>query len=224
MSIAALLKDPEALYAEMQAFAGSKERVQEGLAHMSYLDGLMTAVAISPELIRPSEWMPLATGPLDRFGSAEEAQIALSLTVLQFNKVLESLSGSEDYEPLFWTDEDQHIVTGDWAGGFIAGANLRRDAWETPQAEDHRILLGTVAALRQDDEIRAKAVEIGLDPDQLHDEALYAAPRLIQFLFDRSGKRPAVAPAAPVRIKQRTGRNDPCPCGSGKKYKKCCLN
>ena len=26
---------------------------------------------------------------------------------------------------------------------------------------------------------------------------------------------------APVRTK--TGRNDPCPCGSGKKYKKCCL-
>ena len=27
--------------------------------------------------------------------------------------------------------------------------------------------------------------------------------------------------AAPVTLK--TGRNDPCPCGSGKKYKKCCL-
>lgn len=24
-------------------------------------------------------------------------------------------------------------------------------------------------------------------------------------------------------ISQKTGRNDPCPCGSGKKYKKCCL-
>ncbi|HHW13378.1 MAG TPA: hypothetical protein GXX28_00395, partial [Firmicutes bacterium] len=23
--------------------------------------------------------------------------------------------------------------------------------------------------------------------------------------------------------KQKIGRNDPCPCGSGKKYKKCCL-
>ena len=22
--------------------------------------------------------------------------------------------------------------------------------------------------------------------------------------------------------KQKVGRNDPCPCGSGKKYKKCC--
>ena len=24
-------------------------------------------------------------------------------------------------------------------------------------------------------------------------------------------------------MNQRIGRNDPCPCGSGKKYKKCCL-
>jgi preprotein translocase subunit SecA len=28
--------------------------------------------------------------------------------------------------------------------------------------------------------------------------------------------------AQPVRVGPRTGRNDPCPCGSGKKYKKCC--
>jgi preprotein translocase subunit SecA len=25
----------------------------------------------------------------------------------------------------------------------------------------------------------------------------------------------------PVRVEKRTGRNDPCPCGSGKKYKHC---
>lgn len=25
-----------------------------------------------------------------------------------------------------------------------------------------------------------------------------------------------------VRVSARVGRNDPCPCGSGKKYKKCC--
>ncbi len=28
-----------------------------------------------------------------------------------------------------------------------------------------------------------------------------------------------VAPAAP-----KVGRNDPCPCGSGKKFKKCCVD
>ncbi|KKM09795.1 preprotein translocase subunit SecA [Clostridiales bacterium PH28_bin88] len=29
-------------------------------------------------------------------------------------------------------------------------------------------------------------------------------------------------PKQPVRNEKRVGRNDPCPCGSGKKYKKCC--
>ncbi len=27
-----------------------------------------------------------------------------------------------------------------------------------------------------------------------------------------------------VRRPPRVGRNEPCPCGSGKKFKKCCLN
>jgi len=27
-----------------------------------------------------------------------------------------------------------------------------------------------------------------------------------------------------VKTEPTIGRNDPCPCGSGKKYKKCCLN
>ena len=27
-----------------------------------------------------------------------------------------------------------------------------------------------------------------------------------------------------VRDYKKVGRNDPCPCGSGKKYKNCCLN
>ncbi|MBU5428438.1 SEC-C domain-containing protein [Tissierella pigra] len=26
-----------------------------------------------------------------------------------------------------------------------------------------------------------------------------------------------------MNTRQKIGRNDPCPCGSGKKYKKCCL-
>ncbi len=38
-------------------------------------------------------------------------------------------------------------------------------------------------------------------------------------LYDHEGLRPE-----PVRREQpHVGRNDPCPCGSGKKYKKCCL-
>jgi preprotein translocase subunit SecA len=28
----------------------------------------------------------------------------------------------------------------------------------------------------------------------------------------------------PLTREQKVGRNEPCPCGSGKKYKKCCAN
>ena len=33
----------------------------------------------------------------------------------------------------------------------------------------------------------------------------------------------STAPSSTVAPKVRVGRNDPCPCGSGKKYKKCCF-
>ncbi|MDP2643550.1 MAG: anaerobic sulfatase maturase [Desulfobacterales bacterium] len=40
----------------------------------------------------------------------------------------------------------------------------------------------------------------------------------------RSRQDPSLAPGAPVaQIDPKIGRNDPCPCGSGRKYKKCCL-
>ncbi len=29
-------------------------------------------------------------------------------------------------------------------------------------------------------------------------------------------------PVEPIKVDKQPGRNDPCPCGSGKKYKKCC--
>ena len=37
------------------------------------------------------------------------------------------------------------------------------------------------------------------------------------------GEDGAAAAKTPVRKNAKVGRNDPCPCGSGKKYKNCCL-
>ena len=33
---------------------------------------------------------------------------------------------------------------------------------------------------------------------------------------------PLPPPVEPIKTEQAPGRNDPCSCGSGKKYKKCC--
>jgi preprotein translocase subunit SecA len=42
------------------------------------------------------------------------------------------------------------------------------------------------------------------------------APDPVQVRASRAGRR------QPVKAGKKVGRNDPCPCGSGKKYKKCC--
>lgn len=43
-------------------------------------------------------------------------------------------------------------------------------------------------------------------------------------LFDLFGDNAASQPSTFVRKQPKPGRNDPCPCGSGKKFKKCCIN
>ena len=45
-------------------------------------------------------------------------------------------------------------------------------------------------------------------------------PEGSQWLYDEGH----ITPRTVVRATPKTGRNDPCPCGSGKKYKHCCLN
>jgi hypothetical protein len=44
----------------------------------------------------------------------------------------------------------------------------------------------------------------------------------LKSLYRLYKKRHDVNPAT-VHVSRKVGRNDPCPCGSGKKYKKCCL-
>lgn len=65
-------------------------------------------------------------------------------------------------------------------------------------------------------------------PELKHWERELAEPRRPFFL---QASRPPVVEdrddspsGSPVSTRVKTGRNDPCPCGSGKKFKKCCLN
>ena len=50
--------------------------------------------------------------------------------------------------------------------------------------------------------------KIGLEPDKPEDIA--DLTRLLN-------------PPKPMTVEKKVGRNEPCPCGSGKKYKNCCL-
>jgi preprotein translocase subunit SecA len=49
-----------------------------------------------------------------------------------------------------------------------------------------------------------------------------AQPRGSDVVSEAAAAQEAQAKARPVRTGPKVGRNDPCPCGSGKKYKHCC--
>lgn len=61
--------------------------------------------------------------------------------------------------------------------------------------------------------------EGGADDDADLDDLLKAPPSLdVMSRLDE----PAAGPAPIVNAERKVGRNDPCPCGSGRKFKKCC--
>ena len=45
---------------------------------------------------------------------------------------------------------------------------------------------------------------------------------MVDYLFVVVKLYPLIKVNAPVKADKKVGRNDPCPCGSGKKYKACC--
>ncbi|MDE6746105.1 MAG: SEC-C domain-containing protein, partial [Oscillospiraceae bacterium] len=48
------------------------------------------------------------------------------------------------------------------------------------------------------------------------------APKREQVMKPEDTGGDGTVASSPRRVKGKVGRNDPCPCGSGKKYKKCC--
>jgi uncharacterized protein len=221
MSLASIFKSPKALGDGLSQFASSKERVEGGLGGLSYANGLLTAVIVGPEEIPAAEWMSRFIDSTDGELDAEDAKLAMAMMMLQHGKIVKGLrSRGGRYKPFFWEDSEGCLVTRDWAQGFLAGVRLRDEAWKPLRDGKAGDLFVMVTVLLQREDIDAKIVEFGQDPEALFEMALDSVPDWIESLYSTRREQ-----ALDARLSERkVGRNDPCPCGSGKKYKKCCLN
>lgn len=82
-------------------------------------------------------------------------------------------------------------------------------------------IIGTRNGLKGDSqgEVQFKARFRRDGQDQIHHEvSLFTFSKADQCWYYTDGKEII----EPIRVESKTGRNDPCPCGSGKKFKKCC--
>jgi uncharacterized protein len=217
---------PEALEAFLESDRSPPDSMQ-----LSDLDGFLTGIAIGPELIMPSEWLPIVWGGEEPvFEDDREAEAVLGGIMSRFNEILQQVE-EKTFEPILWTTSDDMVIAADWAEGFAMAIGLRQEAWDPLfKAKDDALMLFPILALCGDENGDSA---FGLDAeaeDEIWEEAPAVLPACVmaiaEFWRERRAGRPGnlrterVTQAA--RIAPKPGRNDPCPCGSGKKFKKCC--
>src|SRR3954451_729100 len=97
---------------------------------LSDLDGFLTAVAIGPEVVMPSEWLPYVWGGEEPvFDDPAQASAILGTIMGRYNAILREAEAGA-FGPIFWTNADVTTIAADWAEGFMQAVALRADAWE----------------------------------------------------------------------------------------------
>lgn len=193
-------------------------------------DGFVAGLLVCPELIPPSEWLPLVLGRDDDskpvFEDLDHANRVLRLVMDHYNLVASMLMRDPGaYEPLLpIEDRTGDVIWEIWIEGFEVALKLRPDAWKRilDDADEKTALamagmLGLAAWAAGDESVQKK-------PDNLDKFAPdLIAPWIVTLNAWRlANYRPPEGIDPVRRAGTKVGRNDPCPCGSGRKYKRCC--
>ena len=205
------------------------ERSPEDAMTMDTLHGYLTAIAIGPETIMPAEWLPRVWGQEDgaapKWKNAKEEERILNLIMRFMNEVLVTFEvAPKEFEPLFCEHDDDNgdtlIDAEAWCWGFWEGMELRPGSWEPIWKSEVAELMRPLYLLGAD-EIEEAARPLVEDPAKAHQLALEIEanlPAIYRYWLP-------LRKAAVETVRHETpkpGRNDDCPCGSGKKFKKCC--
>ena len=217
--------EPTGDFDDLAAFLDSDE-VPEDWMPGSVLDGYLAGIAVSPTWIRPSEWMPMIWGDTP-FESEEQANWAMAAVMARFNEINQFARGEREQPPAFYFDpgpDGEPSVRG-WAIGFLKAMSLRAQAW-SPLAhhETAHTLLAPMFAYMDDANGDPGMTFSDVSAEEQDAYLATIMPDLIQAIYvfwdQNEPSEPVELPAPPRR--RKVGRNEPCPCGSGRKAKRCC--
>lgn len=206
--------------------AASAENVDEGVLDISELDGFLTAIVSGPRSISPSEWLPVLWGQFEPvWTSKEESEAIVSLVLRHMNGIIRTLTENpDDYEPIVLeVEEDEAMVTSveEWCVGYMKGVGLAADAWRQGGEEVMEILFPIMVFTS--DKGRERLAELDADELAALKQSIPGAVQKVHaYWMSRAGLATSHEPF--THSEPRVGRNDPCICGSGKKFKKCCLH
>ena len=211
------------------------------------LRGFLFGLAVTPDLVLPSEWLPMVFGEeMITVDSEKEGQQLLGTLMRVVNDLTDRfhegvLRFPFDMEKL--DQEDALLPIQEWTVGFNEALLLRPECWiedelPEPPSEEQEELLTALSVIDgianpeeagvifettyEDDEHSSRLlaslfVILPAAVDSIMAHAIEREDERREKLLNRGTGPPQARSSAKI------GRNEPCPCGSGKKYKKCCL-
>jgi uncharacterized protein len=211
----------------------------DGAMDLEELDGFFAALHCCPELVLLSEYLPVILGSGDAldneeiFPNLEAAQLFFGLIAHHWNAVGEAFRSGDFFMPLLLEDDEGKSYGNNWALGFLRGADMRKELWR--EILDNKDKAGwfvpIFALVHEDDpdpELRTYKEPV---TDELREKLLAGLSVMVTEIYryfaphrerNAAAKRDQALFGRQKLKAAKIGRNDPCYCGSGKKYKKCC--
>lgn len=213
----------------------SSDAAPESAMDVSTLEGFLTALVIGPRVVLPSAWLPwmwdFENGRMEVvYADLVQSQKVMGLIMGLMNRIAHAFQHDpESFDPVFFRGAQWGAA--EWCEGFLKATQLfdvedwaglwTLDAFKEAGNTDRIGLVTPFLRLGDVDgfEITKKEGNTqrwvdAIVPSLVAIHAHWLALRSAAFVVTPRGPTRRDAP--------KVGRNDPCPCGSGRKYKKCC--
>lgn len=197
-----------------QAESGNTMRCDE-------VQGFMMAQLSGPDELDPVNWLPEVLGDESLFDEAQRDEVQ-ELVLEWVDDMCASLKSGELPELQLYEDETGAPDFYTWCNAYLYALDVVETDWfERAENEDFEDLFYPIMALGgiYDEEENGHPVLKLSDKEiaQMEAELPHALLDIFRFWQGIINK-----PQTVRREGEKIGRNDPCPCGSGKKYKACC--
>ena len=203
------------------------------------LQGFLFTVVSAPEMVPPSEWLPIIFGDQEvDYASRDEAQEIIGQIVALYNTINAAVLDPPTLLPadcplrddVLANFEDEAPIA-QWSHGFLRGHQWLEELWEDLPEEVAEELDATLMALgffssrQMAEDFHAEATT-GKQPFEAMAEAIHRVVPAAVAQYAQMGRSTSTVEheweEPELTHHAKIARNEPCPCGSGKKYKKCC--
>lgn len=203
------------------AFGGEAMRLDE-------IQAMLCAIVSGPEEIPADVWLAAALGENPAYEDEAQAAEVTDLLVRLCNDLTLALQEGRTIAPILYPVDEacEDYDYEAWADAYVYGCGLGNDWFEQAgkHADDLSGLLEPMfllnGMLKEDVEKHGEKWFSPAEEARVVAEAEDGLPAIVQALFDFWQSKRATTTVR--RDEPKIGRNDPCPCGSGKKFKQCC--